>query len=143
ERGGVGLELFGRLAPGASVERAQAELQLIAARLAERYPETNTGRGIVVAPDIGFAPPAPHDVRTYTGVRLGVGALVLLVACAHVASRRLARGSVGAREVALRAWPGASRARLVRRLLAEGILLARAGGLVGLLLGVVWLRLVL
>ena len=141
-RGGVWIDLFGRLAPNATVTTAQAELGAMADELARRFPDTNRERGVRVSPGIGFDPFTRVSVTQFMTVLLAVVALVLLIASANVANLLLARGSVRARELAVRASLGASRARLVRQLLAEALLLAGLGGVAGVLLGAWAVRLV-
>ena len=143
QRGAVWLDLFGRLAPGATPATAQSELSAMAADLARRFPDTNAERGARVSPGIGFDPFTRRVVTRFVSILLGVVGLVLLIACANVANLLLARGSARARELAVRASLGASRSRLVRQLLAEGLLLAFLGSVAGFLLGVWSLRLVL
>ena len=142
-RGGVWIDLFGRLTPRATVATAQAELGAMAAELARRYPDTNRGRGVRVSPGIGLDPFTRANVTRFMSILVGVVALVLVIACANVANLLLARGSVRARELAVRASLGASRARLVRQLLAEGFLVAALGGAVGLVIGLSSVRFVL
>jgi predicted permease len=142
-RGGVWIDLFGRLAPNGTATAAQAELSAIAAELARRYPATNRDRGVRVSAGIGFDPESRRGVKRFMSVLVGVVALVLLIACANVANLLLARTSVRSRELAVRASLGASRSRLVRQLLAEGLLLALLGSAAGFAVGIWSVRLVL
>jgi predicted permease len=142
QRGAVWIDLFGRLAPNATVATAQAELGSIAAELSRRYPDTNTGRGVRVSAGVGFDPGSRAVVRRFLGILVGVVGLVLLIACANVANLLLARGSARAREMAVRSSLGANRSRLVRQLLAEGLLLAVLGSAAGFALGFWSLRFV-
>ena len=143
QRGAVWLDFFGRLAPGVTPVMAQAELDGIASELARRYPDSNKGLGVWVSPGIGFDPATRTSIATFISILTGVVALVLLIACANVANLLLARGAARARELAVRASLGASRARLVRQLLAEGALLATLGGVAGFVLGLWSLTLVM
>jgi putative ABC transport system permease protein len=125
---------FGRIADAATFDQAAAELRQSAAALAQTYPETNANWSLRF-----------EDVHalsvTFVGrnLRLLMGAVgfVLLIACANIANLLLARASVRQREVAVRAALGASRGRIVRQLLVESVLLAVAGGALGLLLSAV------
>jgi putative ABC transport system permease protein len=125
------LNLLGRLKPGVSLAQAQAESSTIAARLAHDYPATNAGSGLSVL--------AYSYVRSAGGTRqvswivMGLTLSVLLIACVNLANLQLARTSGRVREHAVRIALGASRAQLVRQLLAESILLSLAGGALGLL----------
>lgn len=131
---GTTLEVFGRLREGASRDRAAAEMQTIAGRLAEAYPDTNEGIGAVVQPFtdeyIGDEP------RTMLWTMLGAVFLVLLIACANVANLLLARATTRSRELAIRSAIGASRLQVVGKLLAEALVLSAAGALLGL--GLAW-----
>src|SRR5437763_6327648 len=126
--------VFGRLKPGVSIESAQADLSTIARQLESSYPKDypkEYGYGLAVAP--------LHDeliqrARLTLIVRLGAAGFVLLIACANVANLMLARLMKRERELAVRSALGAGKMRLVRQLLTEAIMLAVAGGTLGLLI---------
>ncbi len=122
---------IGRLAPGVTIERARAEMDAIARAITASDPASLYAYGMVVSP--------MQDVivggsRDYLHLLLGAVALVLLIACANLASANLARGAGRSRELAIRAALGAGRGRLVRQLMVEHLLLALAGGAAGVLL---------
>jgi putative ABC transport system permease protein len=119
---------IGLLAPGASVAEAQAELDRLAASLAESHPRTNASVGMTLVP---LREHLFGDVRTPLLVLFAAVAAVLLIACANVAGLMLARGAQRHREFALRGALGASVGRLFQHLTAESLLLAGAGCLVG------------
>ena len=131
QRGSHSLLGFGRLKPGVSVAQAQADLKTIAAALEKQYPDTNTHFSASVTP---LRDELIGDVRTALYVLFGAVVCVLLIANANVANLLLARASVRGKEIALRAALGASRARIIRQLLTESILLAAIGGGLGLLI---------
>jgi len=127
------LGMIGRLAPQRTVAAGSADLAAIARDLEQRYPESNTGIGVVAVPiRASFAGP----VRAPLLVLMGAAGLVLLIACANVGGMLVARGLARRHEFAVRAALGAGRGRLARQVLAESMALALAGGLLGVALAV-------
>ncbi len=134
ERGHRDLDVFARLRPGVTIAQAQAELDTIAKRLEREHPATNVGRGMhLVALDKYYAGVQPK-AREGLVLMLGAVGLVLLIACVNVSNLLLARAIARGRECAIRVALGASRARLVRQLLVEHVLLFLAGGVLGILI---------
>ena len=128
-RSAYNYRVLGRLKPGTDLAAAQAQMDTIAARLAGQYPDSNKGKTVAV---MRLSEEMVGGVRLTLLVLLGAVGLVLLIACSNVAGLMLARAGSRAREIAIRAAVGASRARIVRQLALESVLLALAGGVVGI-----------
>jgi predicted permease len=126
-----GLDGVGRLRDGVTIEAARSEMEAIATQLAKQYPDSNLGQGASVLPlsEIIVGP-----MRAVLLTLLGGAGLLMLIACANVASLLLVRSESRRREIAVRGALGASHVRLVRQFVTEGLLLAAAGGFAGLLI---------
>ncbi|MDP9324230.1 MAG: ABC transporter permease, partial [Acidobacteriota bacterium] len=133
------MNLFGRLAPGVRLKQAQIELTGVAKALEQQYPDTNKvidGRVMTFNDRFNGGP-----IRAVFLALMGAVGFVLLIACANVANLLLSRSARRSREIAVRIALGASRGRVIRQLLVESTLLAFLGGLLGLLLSLVGVRL--
>ncbi len=128
--------VWGKLKPGMTVDRARTEMKTIAARLEKTYPDTNGKIYAVVTP---LLENLVGKYRTNLGLLLGAVGLVLLIACANLANLFAARGAARAREFAIHAAVGATRAQIIRKLLLESFLIAILGGALGFFIAV-WLR---
>ena len=135
-RGAHAFRVWARPRPGARLGQVQTELTLVGQRLANQYPDTNKGRTFVaqpLKPDLG-------DTKQTLYLLLGAVVLVLLIACANIASLLLARAVGRERELAVRAALGASRWRLARQTLTESLVLSAIGGAAGCALAWMLLR---
>jgi putative ABC transport system permease protein len=128
----------GRLKPGVTLEQAKAKLQLSAEDYKRKFPDA-------LQPNSAFTVQPVRDVlvrnvRSSLLVLAGAVSFVLLIACANVANLLLARATGRRREIAIRAAIGGSRGRIIRQLLTESVVLSVAGGVLGLLLGMIGIR---
>jgi predicted permease len=130
--------VIGRLAPGVSVQAAQADLKRLATTLEKTYPGTDQGIGFGLSPSSSWI--AGDNARRALWVLVGAVSFLLFIACLNMANLLLARGTARQREIAVRIALGAGRARLIRFVMMESLLLSSFGTLLGLALAYGTLR---
>src|SRR5262245_37749020 len=131
ERREQSLQVVARLKAGVELGQVNSEVETLAARLAEQYPQTNTGRGATVR--LLRRRPGNEYSEVFLNLLMAAAGFVLLIACVNIANMQLARASSRSREMAVRAAIGAGRRALIRQLLTENLLLSLLGGVFGLL----------
>ncbi|HYV06904.1 MAG TPA: ABC transporter permease [Blastocatellia bacterium] len=131
-----GLNVMARLKEGVALEHARLEMETLAAQLEAEYPNTNSGNGALVQE---LSDRYSEEIRPALLVLLTAVGLVLLIACVNIANLLLVRAAERQKEISIRLALGASRARIIRQLLSESLLIAFLGGVAGLLIGV-WMK---
>jgi predicted permease len=127
----TGGNVIGRLKPGVTIEQARADINAVARQVAREHPVANAGANRVNV--LSLQQRLTGNVSTPLWILFGAVGLVLLIACGNLANLMLARAVTRRREFAIRAAMGATRARVIRQLLVESLLLASLGGIAGLI----------
>ena len=129
-------QIVARLAPGRTGPEAQSAMNVLAERIGREFPESDRGRKMTVmsAADVRVHPEIDAMIYPTAGLNLLLTALLLAIVCSNLANLMLARGSTRTRELAVRLAIGATRTQIIRSLVVESVLLALAGGAVGLAL---------
>ncbi|HZD95226.1 MAG TPA: ABC transporter permease, partial [Candidatus Sulfotelmatobacter sp.] len=135
DRGSFEFSVIGRLAPGVSFQTAQADLNTIAKALAAQYPKDDDGMGVTLNTSAEWL--ADSNLRTKLWVLMSSVAFLLLIACVNLANLLLAKATSRTREIAVRAALGARRARIVRMVLTEALVLGLTGAVFGIFLAIV------
>lgn len=125
------LDIWARLKPGVTLEKARSEMDAIARRLEKQYPDADEDVGIRIQP---LHEQAVGTIRPVLLILFAAVGFLLFIGCSNVANLLLARAATRAREISIRAAMGASRSRLIRQLLTESVLLAVIGGILGTIL---------
>ena len=133
-RGKRSLTVKGRLKSGVSIQAASAEMSALSKSLEQSYPNTNRAFSVMVRTELQTRAEIQQGDVILVSLLFSIVLLVLLIACANVASLIVGRGRARAREISVRLAIGASRSRLVRQLMAESLLIAAAGGALGLVI---------
>jgi putative ABC transport system permease protein len=135
QRRGLFLLAIGRLKPGMTIEQAQSSMSALGSQLEQEYRADNEGRNVKLVPLLTARkdPGGDGEPALISGSLMGVALIVLLIACANVTNLLLARGTKRTREISIRLAIGASRARLIRQLMTESLVLSTVGGIAGFL----------
>ena len=128
--GSFDINIYGRLKPGVTLHQAQSQLSAVYQELERKYPETNTGWSVLLVPSAKWN----ANIRPSLALLLAAAGLVLMIASANIATILVAVSKSRAKELAVRQAVGANRLRLARHLLTESLILAMAGGAVGLVI---------